>query len=68
MTNIKTLVKEHNGTTLEARIMKEEHSPFIIDYYINGMYTQTESFPGYSIHFVESAAYNWLEGIKVLNG
>jgi hypothetical protein len=68
MTHIDTIVKEQNGSRMEARITKSEHAPYMIDYFINGRYIQSESFPGYSLHFVENAAENWINGIKVLNG
>jgi len=68
MTKVKTLMKEQSGSTLEARIFKSEHAPYSIEYFIDGKYVQSEEFPGVSIHYVEDAANNWLEGIKVLNG
>jgi hypothetical protein len=68
MTKIKTLVKEQNGTKLEARIMKTSHEPYTIEYYIDGKYKQTETFKDVSLYYVEDAAENWLNGIKVLNG
>jgi hypothetical protein len=68
MTNIRTLVKEHNGATLEARILKNSHDPYVIEYFINGKFSQSETFEGVSLYYVEDAAENWLNGIKVLNG
>jgi hypothetical protein len=68
MSQVKTLFGEQNGAILEARITKTEHQPYTIEFFINGKYTASESFPGVSIHYVESAAENWLQGIKVLNG
>lgn len=68
MTEIKSLMQERNGTMFEARIVKKEHEPFSIMYYINGRYVSEEIFEGVSIHYVEDAANNWLSGIKVLNG
>ncbi len=68
MSNVKTLVKEQNGTKLEARIMKTSHEPYTIEYYVDGKYKQTEMFEGVSLYYVEDAAENWLNGIKVLNG
>jgi argonaute-like protein implicated in RNA metabolism and viral defense len=68
MSQIRTIMKEQNGTLLEAKIMKSEHMPYSIEYFINGKYVQTETFAGHSLYYVESAAENWLAGIKVLNG
>lgn len=68
MSTIKTLVKEQNGTKLEARITKTSHEPYSIDYYVDGKYKQSETFSGVSLYYVEDAAQNWLNGIKVLNG
>jgi hypothetical protein len=68
MSNVKTIVKEQNGTKLEARIMKTSHEPYVIEYYINGKYKQTETFEGVSLYYVEDAAENWLNGVKTLNG
>jgi hypothetical protein len=68
MTEIKTLMKEQNGIILEAKIMKTEHQPYSIEYFVNGKYTKTEKFEGVSLYYVEDAAENWLNGIKVLNG
>jgi hypothetical protein len=68
MSTIKTLVKEQNGLKLEARIMKNSHEPYTIDYYVDGKYKQSETFEGVSLYYVEDAAENWLDGIKILNG
>lgn len=68
MSQVKVLFGEQNGARLEARIMKAEHDPYSIDYFINGKYMHTEVFPNVSIHYVESAASNWISGVKVLNG
>jgi hypothetical protein len=68
MSTVKTLVKEQNGTRLEARIIKNSHEPYVIEYYVDGKYKHTESFEGASIYYVEDAANNWLNGIKVLRG
>jgi hypothetical protein len=69
MSVIKTLVGESNiGVRLEARIIKEDHNPFKIEYYVDGKYKQSEVFQGVSIHYVEDAAENWINGVKVLNG
>jgi hypothetical protein len=68
MSQVKTLFGEQNGARLEARIMKTEHEPYSIDFFINGKFSASETFPGVSIYYVESAAENWIRGIKVLNG
>jgi hypothetical protein len=68
MSHIKTLIREQNGTTLEAKISKTEHRPYQVDFFINGKFSVSETYDGMSIHYVERAAENWLNGIKVLNG
>jgi len=68
MSNVKTIVKEENGTRLEARIKKDSHEPYMIEYYINGKYKKSEIFEGVSQRYVEDAASNWVNGIKVLKG
>jgi hypothetical protein len=67
MSTIKTLIKEYNGTTLEAKIMKDSHEPYVIEYFINGKYTKTETFEEFSLQQVETAAKSWVNGIKLLN-
>lgn len=40
-----------------------------IEYYSpNGAMMEKESFPAKSIFYVEDAAKNWIDGVKVLNG
>lgn len=54
------------GPRAEVILRNDE---YLIEYYdAAGDLFQTESFPGKSVHFVESAAENWTLGIKVLNG
>lgn len=68
MTQVKVLRETRKGSMLEAKIIKEEHSPYVIEYYISGQFVNREEFPNKSIYFVEDAALNWIRGIKVLNG
>lgn len=64
---IDTYIKETNNQRLEARIMKADIG-YSIDFFVNGDKVKTESYEGKSLYYVEDAASNWLEGIKVLNG
>jgi len=68
MTQVKSLIREQSGLTLEAKIMKSASDYFYVDYYVNGNFMQSETFKGHSMFYVEDAAENWFEGIKVLNG
>lgn len=58
---------EKAGQRLRAEIYSDVDG-YNIKYFINDTLQTTESFAGYSIHFVEDAAENWIAGIKVLNG
>lgn len=58
---------EKAGQTLKAEILSDVDG-YNINFFINDNFQKTESFPGKSIHYVEDAAHNWINGIKVLNG
>lgn len=66
---IETTVKESNGMSLQADIYySNEDDGFSVTYQVNGDAVKTESYPGKSVYFVESAVENWFNGIKKLNG
>lgn len=64
---VKEFLGEKSGQTLRAEIYSDVDG-YNIQFYVNDNLQKTESFVGKSIHFVESAATNWIDGIKVLNG
>lgn len=64
---INAYIKESGGVTLEAQVHKMDVS-YSVRYFIDGQQVKVEDFDNKSIHFVESAAHNWLEGVKNLNG
>jgi len=68
MTKIRTVIGENNGAVLEARIFKKEHEPYSVEYYIDGKFKMQEEFKDVSVHFVEDAVENWIQGIKILHG
>lgn len=58
---------EREGAQMRAEIHKS-NDVYSCKYFINGNMQTEEAFPGKSIYYVEDAAVNWLQGIKVLNG
>ena len=64
---INEYVGDRNGSSLRAEIYSDTDG-YNIKYFINNNLQQTEAFEGKSIYYVEDAAHNWLNGIKVLNG
>lgn len=66
---ISTYFKE-SSNTIRAEVMRNDAGAYYyIDFYdASGNKFHTEAFPGKSIHFVEDAAVNWTQGIKVLHG
>ena len=64
---VKQFLGEKSGQTLRAEI-HQDGDDYSVFYYVKGNLQTRESFAGKSIHFVEDAATNWLDGIKVLNG
>lgn len=67
MAVISTIIKESDGTRMKAVINQTDNGPFVIEYFINDSFKTAETFQNVSIHYVESAAENWLSGIKKLN-
>ena len=72
MTVISTYFKEEGGFKARAEVVREEFngnaSYKMVVYDNNGEYVTEKSFPGKSVHYVESAAENWALGFQVLNG
>ena len=65
---VNSFYKESENGNYRADIHKSE-SGYSIEYYSpTGNKIKNESFAGKSIHYVESAALNWISGIKTLNG
>lgn len=66
---ISTYFKE-NAQAARAEVLRNEAGQYYyIDYYdAGGNKFYTETFPGKSLHFVEDAAENWSNNMKVLNG
>lgn len=66
---ISTYFKE-NTQAARAEVMRNEAGQYYyIDYYdAGGNKFYTETFPEKSLHFVEDAAENWSNNMKVLNG
>jgi hypothetical protein len=68
MTVISTYFKEEGGFKAKADVVKEGNEYKMVVYDNNGDYVTEKSFPGKSVHYVESAAENWAMGFQVLNG
>jgi hypothetical protein len=65
---ISTFWKEDADGKAKADVVLNSDT-YRIEYYdARGEHFRTEEFPGKSIFYVESAAENWAQGIKVLNG
>jgi len=63
----KTLISETDGQTLKADYFATDNGAGI-RFFINNEFIKEEVYEGKSIHFAQSAAQNWLAGIKTLNG
>lgn len=66
-TLVNALLKEKSGQILLAEIYSNENE-YLIKYFINGNFQNQETFTDKNIQYVEDAAQNWIDGIKVLNG
>lgn len=66
-TFVKQFLGEREGNQLRAEIYSANQG-YTIRYHINGNFVKEETITGHSIHYIEDAATNWLDGIKVLNG
>jgi hypothetical protein len=64
---ISAIVKESDGIAMRAEIHDTPDGYSIQFYGANG-FIKSETYHGKSIHYVEDAAQNWIDGIKVLNG
>lgn len=64
---VKQFLGEKSGKQLRADIYSSNDGYFV-QYFVDDYLQTTETFYGKSIHFVESAAENWISGIKVLFG
>lgn len=63
-----TMFKETPDGSYKAEI-HQDLIGYSVDYFKpTGEKIKTETFTGKSIHFVESAVTNWIDGIKTLNG
>jgi hypothetical protein len=64
---VRTFFKESDGANIKAEI-HDTPEGYAIYYYTSGEFMKSETYHDKSIHYVESAAENWIAGIKVLNG
>jgi hypothetical protein len=64
---ISTVFKEQDGVSMKAEI-HDTPDGYTIEYYGPHGLFKTETYHDKSIFYVESAARNWVDGIKVLNG
>lgn len=62
-----TIMTEKSGQSLKVDYYATENG-CAIRCFINGEFLKEESYEGKSIHFAQSAAENWIAGIKTLNG
>jgi len=60
-------VFENSEKLMRAEVFDTKEG-YRIDYYGPSGLLQSENFNGVSIHYVQDAAENWLQGIKKLNG
>jgi hypothetical protein len=63
----KYLISERDGQALKATYFATENGAGV-RFFINDEFILEEVYEGKSLHFAESAAQNWLAGIKTLNG
>lgn len=61
------LIAEKGGQHLKAEYFNTDNGSGC-RFFINEEFIQEELYEGKSIHWAESAAENWLNGIKTLNG
>lgn len=62
-----TIIMEKAGKTLKAEYFNTANGSGC-RFFINEEFIQEEIYEGKSIHWAESAAQNWLSGVKSLNG
>lgn len=63
----KYLLRERDGQYLKASYFPTDNGAGV-RFFINDEFILEEVYEGKSIHFAQSAAENWLAGIKTLNG
>ena len=66
-TKVKEYLGEKAGQSLRADVF-QDNSSYTSRYFVNGDFIKEETITGHSIHYIEDAATNWINGIKVLNG
>lgn len=62
-----TLFAEKAGQKLKAEYFQTDNGSGV-RFFINEDFIKEEIYEGRSIHWAQSAAENWLDGIKTLNG
>lgn len=62
-----TLFAEKAGQKLKAEYFETANGSGV-RFFINEEFIKEEVYEGKSIHWAQSAAENWLDGIKTLNG
>lgn len=63
----KTIISEKAGQRLKAEYFETDGGAGV-RFFINEEFIQEEVYEGKNIHWAQSAAENWLAGIKTLNG
>lgn len=64
---MRSLFAEKSGQNLRAEYFETKDGSGV-RFFINEEFIQEEIYEGRSIHWAQSAAENWLNGIKTLNG
>ena len=64
---VEVLITEKAGKTLKAEYFATENGAGV-RFFINEEFIQEEIYEGKNVHFAQSAAENWLAGVKTLNG
>lgn len=64
---LSSVFKESGGISMRAEI-HDTPDGYSIEYYGPDGFIKSETYHDKSIHYVEDAANNWVNGIKVLNG
>ena len=63
----RTLMGEKAGQSLKAEYF-ETNNGAGVRFFINEEFIKEEIYEGKNIHWAQSAAENWIDGIKPLNG
>jgi len=64
---VNTIFTEKSGQHLKADYFETDGGAGV-RFFINGEFIQEEIYEGKNIHWAQSAAENWLAGVKTLNG